>query len=73
VAERGLGQISDSAAIAGLVKQVLEANPGPLAEYLAGKEALAKWLFGQVMRSTQGRANPQIIQAELDRQLKERK
>jgi len=73
VAERGLGQISDNAAIAGMVREVLEANPGPVADYLAGKETLAKWLFGQVMRAAQGRANPQVIQAELDRQLGERR
>ncbi|MFM8320946.1 MAG: Asp-tRNA(Asn)/Glu-tRNA(Gln) amidotransferase subunit GatB [Chloroflexota bacterium] len=70
VAERGLAQISDSSAIAGLVREVLEANPGPVADFLAGKEQLGKWLFGQVMRAAKGQANPQVIQAELERQLK---
>ncbi len=72
VAGRGLGQLSDAAAIAALVQKVLDDNPGPLAEYRAGKESLAKWLFGQVMRAAQGRANPQVIQKELERQLSQR-
>jgi aspartyl-tRNA(Asn)/glutamyl-tRNA(Gln) amidotransferase subunit B len=73
VTEKGLGQISDTGAISGLVQKVLDDNPGPVAGYLAGKENLAKWLFGQVMRAAQGRANPQVIQQELDRQLNEKR
>ncbi|MFZ6026771.1 MAG: Asp-tRNA(Asn)/Glu-tRNA(Gln) amidotransferase subunit GatB [Chloroflexota bacterium] len=69
VAEKGLRQVSDNSVIAALVKQVLDENPEPLANYLAGKETLAKWFFGQVMRAAQGKANPQVIQQELDRQL----
>ena len=69
IAERGLKQVSDSGLIAGLVQQVLADNPNEVAAYLAGKETLAKWLFGQVMRSARGQANPQVLQQELDRQL----
>jgi aspartyl-tRNA(Asn)/glutamyl-tRNA(Gln) amidotransferase subunit B len=71
VAARGLQQISDRAHIARLVKQVLDDNPEQLQEYLAGKQAIVTWLFGQVMRAVQGQANPQVVQAELDRQLQE--
>jgi aspartyl-tRNA(Asn)/glutamyl-tRNA(Gln) amidotransferase subunit B len=69
VAERGLRQISDAEAIAALVERVLAENPEQVSSYLAGKESLSRWLFGQVMRAAQGKANPQVVQAELDRQL----
>ncbi|MCU0487427.1 MAG: Asp-tRNA(Asn)/Glu-tRNA(Gln) amidotransferase subunit GatB [Anaerolineales bacterium] len=69
VARRGLGQVSDQAAIAGWVTRALDENPTQVAEYLAGKEGLARWLFGQVMRLAQGKGNPQIIQQELEGQL----
>ena len=36
-----------------------------------GKDTIAKWLFGQVMRAAKGQANPQVVQAELDHQLDE--
>jgi aspartyl-tRNA(Asn)/glutamyl-tRNA(Gln) amidotransferase subunit B len=73
VAEKGLRQVSDAGLIAGWVSKTLEDNPDQVAAYLGGKETLAKWFFGQVMRSAQGKANPQVIQAEMDRQLNELK
>ena len=69
VATRGLKQISDSDQIADLVAATLAQHPAQVAAYLAGKETLAKWLFGQVMRAAKGQANPQLLQAELTRQL----
>jgi aspartyl-tRNA(Asn)/glutamyl-tRNA(Gln) amidotransferase subunit B len=68
---RGLGQISDAQEIAGLVKQTLQDHPREVSSYLAGKETLANWFFGQVMRRTQGQANPQVVRQELERQLRE--
>jgi aspartyl-tRNA(Asn)/glutamyl-tRNA(Gln) amidotransferase subunit B len=73
IRERGLIQISDSQAIALLVEQVLADNPRQVEEYLAGKETISRWLFGQVMRAAEGRANPQVLQEELDRQLNARR
>ena len=67
----GLQQVSDRQHIAHLVKTVLAENPEPVAAYLAGKMATGRWLFGQVMRAAQGKARPQIIQEELDKQLAE--
>jgi aspartyl-tRNA(Asn)/glutamyl-tRNA(Gln) amidotransferase subunit B len=69
VSERGLGQISDAGRIQGLVQEVLAQNPEQVEAYLAGKDALLRWLFGQVMRAAQGKANPQVLQAELEHQL----
>ena len=71
--DRGLRQISDAGAIAGLVQRVLSENPGQVTAYLAGKEALSGWFFGQVMRLAQSRANPRLVQDELNKQLKDLK
>ncbi len=69
VAERGLSQLSDSETIAGLVRTVLQENPEQVASYLGGKTAVSRWLFGQVVRLAGGKANPQVVQRELERQL----
>jgi len=71
VTERGLRQISDNELIAGMVSQVLDENGQQVQEYLEGKETISRWLFGQVMRKAKGRANPQVIQQELERQLED--
>ncbi len=65
----GLQQLSDPVQIADLVRRTLQSSPAQIASYLAGKETLANWFFGQVMRAAGGRANPQVVRAELDRQL----
>ncbi len=69
VAARGFTQISDSEFIIELVNQVLSANSDQVEEYVHGKDSISRWLFGQVMRSAKGQANPQVVQRELDRQL----
>ncbi len=61
VKEKGLAQISDSAALEALVDRIIAENPQPVADYLGGKEALIGWFVGQVMRETQGKANAQIV------------
>jgi aspartyl-tRNA(Asn)/glutamyl-tRNA(Gln) amidotransferase subunit B len=73
VARRGLRQVSDTDIIAGLVAGVLAENPEQVASFLQGKETVSRWLFGQVMRHASGRANPQVVQQELDRQLREKR
>jgi aspartyl-tRNA(Asn)/glutamyl-tRNA(Gln) amidotransferase subunit B len=69
VQQRGLGQVSQEDVISDLVRQVLEENRQQVSTYLSGKETISHWLFGQVMRSASGQANPQVVQKELDRQL----
>lgn len=66
---RRLGQISDQEAIARLVAEVLRGNPDQIIVYLDGKVSLSNWFFGQVMRLARGKANPNIVRAELERQL----
>jgi len=71
VDKRDLMQISDSGYITELVKRVLEENPEQVATYLKGKQGLSGWFFGQVMRTTKGKADPQIVKKELEHQLGE--
>ena len=71
VEARGLKQVSDEGFISGLVKQVLNENPDAVASFKAGKETIVNWLFGQVMRKAQGKANPGVVRTELTRQLSE--
>ncbi|MGD0004529.1 MAG: Asp-tRNA(Asn)/Glu-tRNA(Gln) amidotransferase subunit GatB [Anaerolineaceae bacterium] len=66
-------QISDAGLIAGLVKKALAENPQELSSYLDGKETVANWFFGQVMRAARGQANPQVVRQELEKQLLELK
>jgi aspartyl-tRNA(Asn)/glutamyl-tRNA(Gln) amidotransferase subunit B len=70
IAEKNLGQVTDHALIAGLVADVLAAHPSELASYVAGKETLANWFFGQVMRAAGGKASPAVLKTELEAQLK---
>ncbi len=65
VAERGLAQISDDGAIADMVDQVIEANPDKVADYRAGKTKLMGFFVGQVMKTSQGNANPKSVNALL--------
>jgi aspartyl-tRNA(Asn)/glutamyl-tRNA(Gln) amidotransferase subunit B len=70
VEARGLKQVSDEGLISGLVKQTLDENPEAVDSFKAGKETIINWLFGQVMRKAAGKANPQVVRAELERQLR---
>ena len=58
VAERGLTQISDTSALDSLIQQVLADNPQQVQQFLAGKEKVLGFLVGQLMKATQGRAEP---------------
>jgi aspartyl-tRNA(Asn)/glutamyl-tRNA(Gln) amidotransferase subunit B len=61
VKREGLTQVADTGALAAVVDQVLAANPKVVADWKAGKTAAAKALVGQVMKATQGKANPAIV------------
>ena len=69
IEEKGLKQVSDGNLITTLIAKALKENPAEVKSYLAGKETVANWLFGQVMRAAQGKANPQMIKEELNSQL----
>jgi aspartyl-tRNA(Asn)/glutamyl-tRNA(Gln) amidotransferase subunit B len=65
VAEQGLAQVSDNAAVEQAVADVLAANPEQVATYLGGKATVEQWFFGQVMKGLKGRGNPQVIRGVL--------
>jgi glutaminyl-tRNA synthetase len=69
IANRGLTQVSDEDAIAGIVDEVLTANPDKVSQYRAGKTGLLGFFTGQVMRSSAGKANPQVVQKLLGARL----
>jgi aspartyl-tRNA(Asn)/glutamyl-tRNA(Gln) amidotransferase subunit B len=61
IAEEGLAQISDSAAIERICRDVVAKNAENAAKYRAGNEGVFKFFVGQVMRETRGQANPQLV------------
>ncbi len=69
VGQLGLAQVSDTGTLEAFVRQAVDANPKSVADFKAGKEAAFKFLMGQVMRLSKGKANPQIVQDLLKRQL----
>ena len=64
-AARGLSQITDSNEIEAAVEQIIAANPQPVTDYKAGKAQAIKFLVGQVMKATKGRANANSAQEML--------
>jgi len=62
-------QITDDEEISKSVQAVLEENPDQVARYRAGKEMLFDFFVGQVMKKTKGKANPQLVNKILDKEL----
>ncbi len=58
IEKKGLKQITDSGAIEKLVREVLDRNPKQVEQYRGGQEKLLGFFVGQVMKATQGKANP---------------
>jgi len=63
------GQITDPAEVEKIIRQVLAANPGAVAEYRSGKEGPFNFLIGQAMKATRGKANPQMVNELLKKAL----
>lgn len=61
VEEKGLKQISDTGALEQAVQEVLKENPQMVADYKSGKDKLFGFFVGQVMKKTQGKANPAVV------------
>ncbi len=70
VEREGLAQVSDEGELEGIARSIVEANPEQVQTYRGGKEGLLGWFVGQVMKETQGKANPQMAR-ELLRDLLE--
>ncbi|MEK9989833.1 MAG: Asp-tRNA(Asn)/Glu-tRNA(Gln) amidotransferase subunit GatB [Halieaceae bacterium] len=73
IAKRGLKQVSDTGALAQLVDDVIAANPDQVAQYLAADEAkqkkLSGFFVGQIMKASQGQANPKLLNELLIKKL----
>lgn len=69
VKEKGLVQISDESELIKIIDEIVKANPQQAAEYRSGKEKLFGFFVGQVMKATQGKANPALVNELLKRKL----
>ncbi len=65
VEAEGLAQVSDEAALGRIAAEIVRANPEQVATYKSGKATVIGWFVGQVMRETQGKANPQAVKKVL--------
>ncbi|MFC1911563.1 Asp-tRNA(Asn)/Glu-tRNA(Gln) amidotransferase subunit GatB [Chloroflexota bacterium] len=71
ISQRGLSQISDTQQLEEVAAEVINSNAQPVADYKAGKETALKFLVGQVMKATGGRANPSLVSEVLKKKLAE--
>jgi len=70
VEKKGLVVISDTSELEQFCDQAIAANPGPVADYKAGRAAALNFLKGQVMKLSKGKANPALVGEILERKLK---
>jgi aspartyl-tRNA(Asn)/glutamyl-tRNA(Gln) amidotransferase subunit B len=61
VSEKGLSQISDESELEAIIDQVIAENPEQVQQFRDGKEKIAGFFVGQVMKATGGRANPKMV------------
>lgn len=70
ISSRGMSQISDSGAIEAVIDKVLAANPKQLDDYRQGKTKMLGFFVGQIMKETDGKANPKMVNELLEKKLK---
>jgi aspartyl-tRNA(Asn)/glutamyl-tRNA(Gln) amidotransferase subunit B len=61
VEDKGLKQISDSGALEAIVDRVIAENPGQVEQFKSGNEKILGWFVGQIMKASQGKANPGLV------------
>ncbi|HEU6445558.1 MAG TPA: Asp-tRNA(Asn)/Glu-tRNA(Gln) amidotransferase subunit GatB [Gaiellaceae bacterium] len=66
----GDGLVADTAELGPIVDRILEANPGQVESYRGGKQGLLGFFVGQVMRETQGKADPKVVNELLREKLR---
>ena len=69
VEEKGLKQISDTGEIEAVVAKIVAENAGQVAQFRSGNEKVVGWFVGQVMKATQGKANPKLVNEVLRKAL----
>ena len=70
IESKGLKQITDTGAIEALVDEVIANNPDQVEQFKAGKEKVLGFFVGQIMKATQGKANPAQVNQLLREKLK---
>jgi aspartyl-tRNA(Asn)/glutamyl-tRNA(Gln) amidotransferase subunit B len=71
IESKGLKQITDSGAIEALVDEVIANNPQQVEQFKAGKDKVLGFFVGQIMKATQGKANPAQVNELLIKKLKD--
>ena len=69
IAAQGLRQVTDTGAIEAIIDGIIAANPGQVEEYRSGKEKVFGFFVGQVMKASQGKANPAAVNDLLKKKL----
>jgi aspartyl-tRNA(Asn)/glutamyl-tRNA(Gln) amidotransferase subunit B len=69
IERKGLKQITDSGAIEAIIDEIVAANPAQVEQYRAGKDKVFGFFVGQVMKATQGKANPGQVNQLLKQKL----
>ena len=67
--EKGLKQVTDTGAIETIIDEVIAENPDNVEKYRAGKDKLFGFFVGQVMKKSQGKANPAMVNELLKEKL----
>ncbi len=62
IREKNLFQISDTSSLDGFIEEAIKENPKSVSDYKAGKANALMFLVGQVMKKSQGKANPKVVQ-----------
>lgn len=70
IEDKNLKQTSDQGELDKIVDNIIKNNPSPSEEYGAGKDNALKFLMGQVMKETKGKANPQMVKKLLEEKLR---
>jgi aspartyl-tRNA(Asn)/glutamyl-tRNA(Gln) amidotransferase subunit B len=71
IKEKNLVQISDTATLEKIAREVATSSPENVAKYRSGKTATLAWFVGQVMKATKGQANPQLVNDVMKKVLEE--
>jgi aspartyl-tRNA(Asn)/glutamyl-tRNA(Gln) amidotransferase subunit B len=69
IEQKGLKQISDSSAIESIIEEVLDNSPKQIEQYRGGQQKVFGYFVGQVMKATQGKANPKQVNELLRKKL----
>lgn len=70
IEQKGLKQVTDTSAISAIIDEVIANNPSQLEEYRSGKDKLFGFFVGQVLKASQGKANPEQVNQLLKEKLK---